>query len=104
MPVGRKRRRYLRLWVCGDREFSSTEVWEAIRKGALDLYGVEGLSLMEPVLIEFDEGEQRGILRCNRSCIRKMRAVLAFIVNIRESAAAIHVERASGTLKSLRSN
>jgi RNase P/RNase MRP subunit POP5 len=104
MPVGRKRRRYIRLWVYGDREFSSTEVWEAIRKSALDLYGVEGLSLMEPVPIEFDEGEQRGILRCNRSRIRNMRAALAFIVNIRESAAAIHVKRASGTLKSLRSN
>ena len=102
MPV-RKSRRYLRIWVRGARGFGSKEVSDAIQKGVQSLYGFHGLSLLNPTLIEFEEAEQTGILRCNRSHLREMRASLAFIVNIGDSSAAIHVARASGTIKSLRS-
>ena len=103
MPV-RKSRRYLRIWVRGARGFASKEVSDAIQKGVLSLYGFHGLSLLESTLIEFEEAEQMGILRCNRSHLREMRASLAFIVNIGDSSAAVHVARASGTIKSLRSH
>jgi ribonuclease P/MRP protein subunit POP5 len=103
MPV-RKSRRYLRIWVRGAQGFASKEVSDAIQKGVLSLYGFHGLSLLEPTLIEFEESEQIGILRCNRSHLREMRASLAFIVNMGDSSAAIHVARASGTIKSLRSH
>ncbi len=103
MPV-RKSRRYLRIWVQGARGFASKEVSDAIQKGVLSLYGFHGLSLLDPTLIEFEEAEQMGILRCNRSHLREMRTCMAFIVNIGDSSAAIHVTRASGTIKSLRSH
>lgn len=103
MPV-RKSCRYLRIWVRGARGFSSKEVSDAIQKGVLSLYGFHGLSQLEPTLIEFEEAEQIGILKCSCSHLREMRASLAFIVNVGDSSAAIHVTRASGTIKSLRTH
>lgn len=103
MPVRRTSRRYLALRVTGPQMFTTKEVTEAVQKGVLNLYGVQGLSRIEPVLIEFYEDEQRGILRCNRSHLRETRAVLTFITNIAGSAAAIRVERVSGTIKALKS-
>jgi RNase P/RNase MRP subunit POP5 len=102
MPVHRKRRRYINFWLEGDDGFSLKGVADAVQRSVLALYGVQGLSRIEPNLIEFDEGVQSGILRCNNSHLREMRASLAFITSIGESAAAIHVERVSGTIRSLK--
>lgn len=102
MPVHRKRRRYLKFWIRGDDAFSVKEVADAIQRSVLTLYGVHWLSAIEPNLIEFDEDSQSGILRCNHSHLREMRASLAFITSIGESKAAIRVERVSGTIRSLK--
>lgn len=103
MPVRRKSRRYLRIWVMGGTRFVSEEVSDAVQKGTINLLGIQGLSLVEPLFIEFDEDAQIGTLRCNSSHLREMRAALALITNIGESAAAIHVEGVSGTIKALKS-
>ena len=102
MPVYRKRRRYLKIWIRGDECFSVKKVADAIQKGVLALYGVKGLSTIEPNLIDFDEDSQSGILRCDHSKLREMRASLAFMISIGESAAAIHVDKVSGTIRSLK--
>ena len=102
MPVHRKRRRYLKFWIRGDEGFSVKEVADAIQKSALTLYGVQGLSTIEPNLIDFDEDSQSGILRCNHDGLREMRASLAFVTTIGESASAIHVDKVSGTIRSLK--
>lgn len=103
MPVRRARRRYLRFKVASDRRFRSKEIADAIHKEVLWLYGVHGLSQLEPVLVDFDEDGQTGILRCIRLHLRRMRASLAYITSISGSAASIHVLRVSGTIKSLKS-
>lgn len=103
MPVRRLGRRYIGLLVAGPQRFTTKEVADAVQKGVLNLYGVLGLSRMEPVLIEFDENNQKGILRCSRPHLREMRVALTFITNIAGSAAVIHVRRISGTIKALRS-
>ena len=54
MPVYRKRRRYLKFWIRGDEEFSVKEVADAIQRSVRALYGVQGLSTIEPNLIDFD--------------------------------------------------
>ena len=101
MPVRRKSRRYLRIWVIGDTKFASEEVSDAVQKSTINLFGVQGLSLVEPLFIDFDEDAQLGTLRCSH--MREMRAALALITNVGESAAAIHVEGVSGTIKGLKS-
>jgi ribonuclease P/MRP protein subunit POP5 len=102
MPVHRKRRRYIKFWIRGDDGFSVKEVADAIQRSVLALYGVQGLSTIEPNLIDFDEDSQSGILRCSHSHLRETRASLAFITSIGEGAAAIHVDKVSGTIRSLK--
>lgn len=103
MPVRRTRRRYLSFQVSSDQRHSEQEVADAIQKGVLRLYGVHGLSQIEPVLIEFDEEAQMGILRCSHRQLRKMRASLAYITSIGCHSASIHTAMVSGTIKALRS-
>lgn len=103
MSVRRVRRRYLRFQVASERRFSKREVADAIRRGVLRLYGVHGLSQIEPVLIEFDEEEQTGILRCSHLHLRRMRASLAYITSISGSSSSIRVVKVSGTIRALKS-
>jgi len=103
MPVRRVRRRYLRFKVTSDHRFQFKEVADAIQRGVLQLYGVHGLSQLEPVLVDFDEEDQTGILRCAHIHLRRMRASMSYITSINGSAASIHVLRVSGTIKALRS-
>ena len=103
MPVKRVRRRYLRFRVSSERRHRGEEVADAVQKGVLRLYGVHGLSQIAPVLIEFDENRQTGILRCSHLHLRRMRAALAYITSIGGTAASIHVAMVSGIIKALRS-
>ncbi|KON30419.1 hypothetical protein AC482_03935 [miscellaneous Crenarchaeota group-15 archaeon DG-45] len=102
MTARRPRRRYLRFLVASERRYREGEVADAIRGGVLRIYGVRGLSQIAPVLIEFDELGQTGILRCSHIHLRRMRASLAYTTEICGSAASLRVLRVSGTLKSLR--
>lgn len=102
MTVRRVRRRYLRFRIASDRRYRRQEVADAVQRGVLLLYGVLGVSQMEPVFIEFDEDEQTGILRCSHLHLRQVRASLAYITSIGGSAASIHVLRVSGTIKALK--
>lgn len=103
MPVHRKGRRYLGIWIAGERSFTEKEVVDTVQKRVLDIYGVQGFSEIEPIFIGFDEDSQEGILRCNSSRLRQMRATLALVNNISDSPASIHVKRVSGTIRSLKS-
>ena len=102
MPVRGRGRRYLNFWVLGGRNNGEGDVASVIQKGVLSLFGTLGLSLMEPKIIRFDDAEKRGVLRCDRDHLTEMRVVLAFVTQIGESASAIFVEKASGTLRSLK--
>ena len=102
MPVYCKRRRYIKFWIVKNEGFSVKEVADAIQRSVLALYGVQGLSTIEPNLIDFDEDSQSGVLRCNHSHLREMRASLAFMTSIGERAAALHVDKVSGTIRSLK--
>lgn len=99
---GRRRRRYLRIAVRGDNSFVYKDIAEAIQRSVLDLYGVEGLSLAEPKLIDFDDEGRSGILRCNHLQLDNVRAALAHVTSIEGTAAAIQVLNISGTIKSLK--
>ena len=101
MPVRRVRHRYLGFYVDSERKYSEDEVWDAVQRSVLYLYGVLGLSETAPKLIEFDIG-QRGILRCTHTHVRRLRAALAHITDIGGTVACVHVRGVSGTLRALR--
>lgn len=102
MPVRTRGRRYLGFWILGENNVRESEIDASIREGVLALYGTHGLSLVQPRLIEFNEEGQRGILRCDRDHLTETRAVLALITQIAGFDAAVFVEKASGTIRSLK--
>ena len=104
MKAKRARRRYLQFKVVSERNHPENDVADSIQRGVMKLYGIVGLSRIEPSLLEFNEEGQIGILRCSHLCLRQMRASLSFITSIGDSNAMIYVLRVSGTLKSLRSH
>jgi RNase P/RNase MRP subunit POP5 len=52
--------------------------------------------------MEYDEETREGIIRCDRSHTRELRAALALITEISNSDSAVRVTGASGTIKSLK--
>ncbi len=102
MPVKRARRRYLSFTVNSGGQAPQRDVHDAIQGSVQELYGVIGLSKIDPVLIEYDEASKAGIVRCSHDNLRKMRASLAYITRIGGAGASVTVKKVSGTIKSLR--
>ena len=102
MPVRKKRRRYLSFRVDCARGLITKEILDSVQRRVLDLYGVQGLSQVEPVLIDFDEDAQTGVLRSNRDRIRSLRAALSLITEVGGTPVAVRVCRTSGTIRSLK--
>ena len=102
MPVRGTGRRYLAISLDGDDAFSEHEVSDALYQAVRELFGEYGVSSIRPRLIEYDEEKREGIVRCDRSSTREMRAALALVTEISNSDAAVRVMAASGTIKSLK--
>ena len=102
MPVRGTGRRYLAISLDGGDAFSEQEISDALYQAVQELFGDFGVSGLRPRLIEYDEEKRVGIVRCDRSHTREMRAALALITEISNSDAAVRVMGASGTIKSLK--
>lgn len=102
MPVREARRRYLMFQIASEVGPGEKTLEEAIIRGILTLYGLKGLSQANPQLIEYDEKEKMGILRCSHTQLRQVRASLAYITSLEGLPASIQVKGVSGTLRALR--
>ncbi len=102
MPVRGTGRRYLAISLDGGDAYSEQEISDALYQAVRELFGDYGVSSIRPRLIEYDEEKREGIVRCDRSHTREMRAALALITKISNSDAAVRVAGASGTIKSLK--
>ncbi len=102
MPVRGTGRRYLAISLDGEDAYSEQEISNALYQAVQDLFGDYGVSVLRPRLIKYDEETSKGIVRCNRSHMREMRAVLALMTEISNREAAVRVMGASGTIKSLK--
>ena len=102
MPVRSVRRRYLAFKVNSGSQVSEACLWEAAERQIRLLYGVVGSYQADLKLIEYSPETMRGIFRCSHLHIIQTRAALAHIADIRGAQASIHVERVSGTIKTLR--
>ncbi len=103
MPVRSTGRRYLAISLDGGDAYSEQEISDALYQAVQELFGDFGVSGLRPRLIEYDEERREGIVRCNRSSTREMRAALALITEISDRDVAVRVMGASGTIKSLKS-
>ena len=102
MPVRCTGRRYLAISLDGGDAYSEQEISDALYQAVRELFGDFGVSSIRSRLIEYDEEKREGIVRCDRSHTREMRAALAIITEISNSDAAVRVTGASGTIKSLK--
>jgi len=102
MPVRGVRRRYLHIIVESSSQPTKVQLDEAIRRSLLSLFGIKGLSEVDLLLTDFNEAELRGIVRCSHHGVRSLRAAIAYVTSINAEAAAIHVDRVSGTIKRLK--
>ncbi|MDH7595292.1 MAG: Rpp14/Pop5 family protein [Candidatus Bathyarchaeia archaeon] len=98
------RQRYLAIKIestqpIDEKEFKQT-VWNTISR----LFGEYGASKTGLVVVEYDANKNRAILRCANVATEIIRASLTSITEIDTKPAAVHVIRASGTLKSLHKN
>ncbi len=102
MPVRNIRRRYLLFNVSSETTHDEKEIWETIRNSIQVLYGVKGLSLIDPNLIEYNQINSAGIIRCTHDSERYLRACLAYTTDIAGKPAALRISRSSGTIHTLR--
>jgi len=102
MPVRDYRRRYLGFNVEGAVGLEEKTVYNTLINAVSRNYGVNGLSRANMKLLEYNVKKNSGIVRCNHSFLREVRVSFALIDNINGEPACIHVERISGTIKSLR--
>ena len=102
MPVRGVRRRYLHIIVKASGQPTKAHLDEAIRRSLHNLFGLKGLSEVDPLLIAYNEVEQRGIVRCTHNGLRCLRAAIAYITSINAEATVIHVDRVSGTIRCLK--
>jgi len=102
LPTLREKRRYVYFEVVSEVKFKKAEIEGAIFDSIVNLFGEHGFSLMNPKLMDFDENEQIGVIKCARAEAQRVKASLALVNKIGEMQAAIHVKGISGTLKKLR--
>lgn len=98
----RRRYRYAGFRVLSSAHLEEREVREVIQRGIIELFGVYGLSMIEPKVIEYDLERSTGIIRCNYLHLPLLRASLASITAVGEEPLAFLVLKVSGTLKALR--
>ncbi len=73
-------------------------IWDAVVK----LYGEYGASHASLTLIDYDATRKLVILRTVHATVDIVRAALASITRVGDKPAAIHVQRVSGTINTLR--
>jgi len=96
------RRRYLALKVeCEEGGVDQRAVSDVIWNAVLRLFGEVGCSEAGLYLVHFDEEEKYAVLRCSHKALPMVRAAIASITTIDNKAAAIHVLRVSGSIRTL---
>jgi len=98
----RRRHRYALFKVLSSSWLGEKDVREAIQRGVLELFGIYGLSTIEPKVVEYNEEQCRGIVRCNHHRLPLLRASLASIATLDDKPVSFLVVKVSGTLKALR--
>ena len=102
MPVRYTRRRYLKFFLTNESEIKSSSLFKAIQNNIIRLFGIKGLIDSNLKLISYDEKNGIGIIRCNHTSTRLVRAAIAIITNIESTPISIHIMKSSGTLNSLK--
>ena len=102
-PVLRDRRRYIVFEVLSEEKFSKKDIMRTLWDNAFEWIGVLGASEASFWVIDFDEKQQIGFLRCNNENLEKVRAILGFIEKVNNKKGCFHIISVTGTVKKARS-
>jgi RNase P/RNase MRP subunit POP5 len=103
-PSKRETNRYLVFEVISEGGFSKTDISKTVWRSALQFLGELGASKLSLRLIEWDEKNQKGILKVNSKGVQEARASLTLIKEIEKNKTIFHVLTVSGILKKARKN
>ena len=98
----KRRYRYVGFKVLSPTPPGEEEIREGVWRSITDLFGAYGLSKIGPKMIEYDQAQSIGIIRCSHLHLPMLRASLASITSLRGNPTALFILRVSGTLKALR--
>ena len=99
-PSLRKRKRYIAFRVLADEAIDARSLVHEIWQTALAVYGEYCTAGMN-VWLEYFDGN-KGILRCSRDALEKVKVVLTLIGNVSNVKATIVTLGVSGTIKGCR--
>jgi RNase P/RNase MRP subunit POP5 len=88
--------------IRGQSGIGNEKILEAIKDSIQILFGITGLSEINPRLIRYDEKGSRGILLTNHLEVKRLRSAMAYITRIQNAVVAFQVIRVSGTIRGLR--
>lgn len=103
-PSKRDRNRYMLFEAISEGRFNKAGVSQAIWASALQFLGELGASKLNLKLVEWDEGDQVGILKVDHRGVDGARAALALITEIEKNKLIFHVLKVSGILRKSRKN
>jgi RNase P/RNase MRP subunit POP5 len=97
-PSLREKKRYVIFDMLSDgKKIKERDLMDAIRSSGTSLIGSFGMSLCNMRMIKLNG--RRGILRCSRGELNKVRAVLTMVNNINDERVAIDIMGVSGSIK-----
>jgi len=100
--VNRRSRRYLLIRFLTKEAVSAKALEQTVRRSVEEIVGKFGSAEMNMRVIDIQETDGKGILRCKSQRVESLRAVLALITNVDGTPAAAMVLRSSGTIKALK--
>lgn len=101
IPVRTTRRRYVFFRIRGPLKTQKEIVNRTIKCTITKLFGITGLSEINPKLIRYNEKQSEGILFTNHNEVWRLRSALAYITKIEDEVSAFQVLKVSGTMRSL---
>jgi len=96
------RRRYIAVKIDSDQTLEKEDVYSAVWKSLLRLFGEYGASRADLRLVEYDSENRQAVLRCSHEALPLVKASIPCVTRIGGRTASIHIKLVSGTIKSLR--
>ena len=104
LPKKSKRERW--RYILFEAEFPDTidgkALWIAVRDSFSSAFGADGMAKVNPRLVKFWPGKNKGILRCSRGTERLAAKALGGVERVQGKPVKLRSLRCSGSVKALR--
>lgn len=98
----RMKKRYVVFKTSGEVKISEEDIKKELHSFLLKFFGEYGYSKLGYKLIQFDEKEGLGLIRCERSSLPELLGSLALVESLNKKKVRIISLASSGTIKTLK--